>query len=133
MPGHHVGRVPGHVRAGVTAATMFTPTSTKETPVAHLLYFEFPSDGPFGLEATAAYGDLAADIAQEDGLIWKIWTEDAVGSRAGGVYLFTDEASADRYVEKHTARLASFGISGVEARSIGVQGELSAVTRAHLG
>ena len=101
--------------------------------MAHLLYFEFPSDGPFGPEATSVYSELASDISQEEGLIWKVWTEDADGGRAGGVYLFTDEALAEQYVVKHSARLAAFGISGIEHRSIGVQDGLSEVTRANLG
>ncbi|PWD51495.1 monooxygenase [Serinibacter arcticus] len=98
----------------------------------HLLCFEFPSDGPFGPEATPVYSELAGDIAHEDGLIWKVWTEDAERARAGGVYLFADEEKAARYVEKHSTRLGTFGITDIEVRSIGVQGDLSSITHATL-
>lgn len=63
--------------------------------------------------------------SREEGLIWKVWTEDAERGRTGGVYLFTDEALAGQYVVKHSARLGSFGITGIEHRSIGVQDGLS--------
>ena len=33
---------------------------------------------------------------------------------AGGVYLFADEHSATRYIDKHTQRLGSFGITDAE-------------------
>lgn len=97
-----------------------------------LLYFEFPSEGPFGQEASAAYADLAADISAEDGLIWKVWTEQPETSMAGGVYLFEDAESAARYVEKHTERLAGFGITDITAKEFTVNEELSKTTRAVL-
>ena len=97
-----------------------------------LLYFEFPSDGPFGPEAAAAYADLAADIADQEGLIWKVWTERPQTSTAGGVYLFEDADSAARYVEKHTERLAGFGITDITAQEFTVNEQLSTTTRAVL-
>ncbi|WP_018298193.1 monooxygenase [Corynebacterium lubricantis] len=100
--------------------------------MTNLLVFEFPSTGPFGAEAEKAYSDLAADIAEQDGLIWKVWTEDPGRQVAGGVYLFRDEASAQAYVEKHTARLASFGITEISATSYEVNEALSLVDHAVL-
>lgn len=97
-----------------------------------LLVFEFPSTGPFGAEAEAAYADLATDIAGQDGLIWKVWTEDPQRQVAGGVYLFADEASAQVYVEKHTARLAGFGITDITATSYEVNEGLSRIDHAVL-
>ncbi len=97
-----------------------------------LLYFEFPSDGPYGDDAAGAYADLAADIAAEPGLLWKVWTEDPATATAGGVYLFIDEESATRYVEKHTRRLAGFGITGITAKAFTVNRPLSEVTHADL-
>lgn len=95
-----------------------------------LLQFDFPFDGPFGPGMTAALCGLAQDIATEDGLIWKIWTENEAECRAGGIYLFSDPAAAARYAEKHTARLEGFGVTGIVARSFAVNAELSAITRA---
>lgn len=97
-----------------------------------LLQFDFPFDGPFGAGMTEALGGLAHDIAGEEGLIWKIWTENEAELRAGGIYLFADAASAERYRAKHEARLAGFGITGIVAKSFSVNGDLSAITRAPL-
>ena len=97
-----------------------------------LVSIEFSSDGPFSAEAASAYAELAADIATEDGLIWKVWTEDPTTSVAGGAYLFADEASADRYVDKHTRRLGSFGITDARISNLAVNEQLSTTTFATL-
>jgi len=97
-----------------------------------LVQFDFPYAGPWGAEMTAAMGDLAQDIAAEPGLVWKIWTENQDTGRAGGIYVFDTPAAAAAYTEKHSARLAAFGITGINALSFDVNGDLSAITRAPL-
>jgi hypothetical protein len=96
---------------------------------AVLVEFEFPYTGPFGAEMETAYGDLARSIAQEPGLIWKVWTESVTDGLAGGVYLFKERAAAEAYVAMHTARLAQFGISGIRSRIFEVNHGLSRLTR----
>ena len=54
----------------------------------YLLQVDFPHDGIFGEKMAEAFEDLAKDIANEDGLIWKIWTENEATKEAGGIYLF---------------------------------------------
>lgn len=93
-----------------------------------IVSFEFSSDGPFGAEAAAAYAELADDIAGEDGLIWKVWTEDPGQSTAGGAYLFADEESAERYIAEHTARLGSFGITEARVSNLAVNEQITATT-----
>jgi hypothetical protein len=95
-----------------------------------LLQIDFPFAGPFGGEMAAAMEGLARDIAGEAGLEWKIWTENATEGKAGGIYLFSDAANAARYLDKHTKRLESFGISGIRALTFSVNPSLSAITRA---
>jgi hypothetical protein len=97
--------------------------------VAKLLQIDFPFQGPFGSAMGEALAELAHSIGKEPGLRWKIWTEDATGGRAGGIYLFDDEASAAAYLAMHSARLASFGITGIEARIFDVNPELTRITR----
>lgn len=97
-----------------------------------LLQFDFPFAGPWGAAMTAALGDLAKDIAGEQGLIWKIWTENEGERRAGGIYLFADPQSAERYRQKHEQRLAAFGIKGIVARTFAVNASLSQITRGPL-
>jgi hypothetical protein len=96
---------------------------------ATLLQFDFPASGPWGEAMAGAFGDLAQSIAEAPGLLWKIWTENEATGEQGGIYLFADAESAEAYRVMHTARLASFGITGVRAKTFLVNGPLSAVTR----
>ena len=91
---------------------------------------DFPFAGPWGREMAAALGGLAADIAAEPGLRWKIWTEAPEAGRAGGLYAFETAEAARDYVRRHTARLAQFGIGEVRALVMDTNPGLGAVTRA---
>lgn len=97
-----------------------------------LLQFDFPFDGPWHEELGLALRPLAREIAAEDGLVWKIWTENAPARRARGVYLFRDVPSAERYRAKHLARLEGFGIKDAHVGLFDVNDVLSALTRAPL-
>ena len=97
-----------------------------------LLQIDFPIEGPFGEEMTKAFEDLAKDIATEEGLIWKIWTENSTNKEAGGIYLFSDENNAKQYLEKHTKRLNSFGIIDINAKIFDVNVPLSLIDKAKL-
>jgi hypothetical protein len=98
--------------------------------MATLLQFDFPFDGPFGAEMAQALDGLARSIAEEPGLLWKIWTENAAERAAGGVYLFATPEAAAAYAKKHGERLAGFGITGIRARTFDVNAELSHLTHA---
>jgi hypothetical protein len=97
-----------------------------------LLQIDFPFQGPFGQAMTEAMSELAKDIAQEEGLLWKIWTESEAKQKAGGIYLFQTETQAQRYLEKHSARLAAFGVTGIEATIFDVNLPLSLIDHAPL-
>jgi hypothetical protein len=94
------------------------------------LLFRFPFPGPWGNELTEASHGLASDIANEHGLVWKIWLEDRETRHAGGIYLFEDRASAERYREKHEGRLSAMGLTGATANTLSVNTELSVLTMA---
>lgn len=100
--------------------------------MATLVQFDFPAQGPWGEEMSAAYAELAEDIAAAPGLRWKIWTENADLQMAGGIYLFDDEKSARAYAEMHTARLQGFGVTGIRAMFFDVNEPLSRTTRGPL-
>ena len=100
--------------------------------MAKLLQIDFPFAGPFGAEMTSALEGLAQSIAQQPGLCWKIWTENAAEHIAGGIYLFTDQASAEAYLAMHRARLASFGIEDIRARILDVNEGLTRIDRGPL-
>ena len=94
-----------------------------------LLQVDFPYQGPWGEDMAQAMQGLAQSIAQEPGLLWKIWTASAAENRAGGVYLFADRAAAEAYHRKHAARLAALGIDGIEASYREIMAPLSEITR----
>ncbi|CAM4244192.1 monooxygenase [Kerstersia similis] len=98
----------------------------------YLLQVDFPYAGPWGSAMTTAMEDLARSIATEPGLIWKIWTANEAAGQAGGIYLFADHASADAYLQMHSARLKSFGIPQVNAKIFEVNQALSLLNHAPL-
>ena len=51
--------------------------------MAYILQVDFPHNGPFGEEFSKAFVDLAKNISEETGLIWKIWTENEQTKEAG--------------------------------------------------
>ena len=98
--------------------------------MAYLLQVDFPHDGIFGEEFSKAFVDLANDISNENGLLWKIWTENEATKEAGGIYLFSNEEDAKRYLEKHTKRLESFEYKNIRAKIFSVNEPLSLITNA---
>ncbi|MER5776967.1 monooxygenase [Streptomyces sp. NPDC002039] len=98
----------------------------------YLLQVDFPSNGPFGEQMATEYRQLAESINLEPGMIWKIWTENSEDREAGGIYLFDSEATAQKYLTKHTERLRSWGITDIRGRIFAVNGPLSAINRAPL-
>lgn len=97
-----------------------------------LLQVDFPYQGPWGEDMAQAMQGLAQSIAQEPGLLWKIWTENRDTSEAGGIYLFADRASAESYLDMHSARLRAFGVAAVNAKFFDVNVPLSQIDRAPL-
>lgn len=97
-----------------------------------LLQIDFQMDAPFGDKMSQVFEPLAQSIAQEKGLIWKIWTENSETKEAGGIYLFEDEYSAKSYLDMHTKRLESFGITPVRAKIFDINIPLSKIDKAPL-
>lgn len=100
--------------------------------MSYILQVDFPYTGPWGNEMTKAMEGLARSIAEEPGLIWKIWTVNETTNEAGGIYLFSDISAAKAYLAMHTARLKSFGIPHVNGRYFGKRSPITARSRAHL-
>ncbi len=97
-----------------------------------LLHIDFDFPGPFGAALADACAGLAADIAAEPGLRWKLWGEDEAGRRASGEYLFDTRADAERYLAKHLPRLQGFGVTQTNVRLFDVNAPLSRATRGPL-
>ena len=100
--------------------------------MSYLLQVDFPYTGPWGAAMTEAMDGLARSIAQEPGLLWKIWTENEAAGEAGGIYLFQDRPSAEAYLAMHTARLQGFGVARVNGKIFEVNDALSLIDRAPL-
>ncbi|MGD8190735.1 monooxygenase [Brevibacillus ginsengisoli] len=94
-----------------------------------LLQIHFPMNGPWGEEMSAQFQDLAEMISHTEGLLWKIWTENEQTQEAGGIYLFSDLASLEKYLAEHTARLQSFGITELHVKIFDVNEPLTKITR----
>ncbi|GAB49192.1 monooxygenase [Mobilicoccus pelagius] len=84
---------------------------------------------PWGEDMSEAFAELAEHIAGEPGLRWKVWTEHRTEGIAGGVYLFDSEEQASSYLDKHTARLSGFGITGIRGLVLDVNEPLTRTTR----
>ncbi|SNT25859.1 Putative mono-oxygenase ydhR [Bacillus sp. OK838] len=44
--------------------------------MAYILQVDFKMEGPFGHEMVEGFTGLAKSINDDEGVIWKIWTED---------------------------------------------------------
>ena len=97
--------------------------------MSYILQVDFPYAGPWGQAMTDAMKGLAHSIAEEPGLLWKLWTENEAAGEAGGIYLFKDIPSAKAYLAMHTTRLKSFGIAHVNSKIFAVNEALSQIDR----
>ncbi|MFS0574632.1 monooxygenase [Sporosarcina sp. 179-K 3D1 HS] len=97
--------------------------------MTYILQVDFQHDGPFGDNMVAAFTELAESINEEQGFIWKIWTENEETKEAGGIYLFETEEDAERYLAMHTDRLTGFGVPAVNAKIFKTNAVLSKLNR----
>ncbi|MDW7614947.1 monooxygenase [Peribacillus simplex] len=95
--------------------------------MAYILQVDFKMEGPFGHEMVEGFAGLAKSINDEEGVIWKIWTEDREAKEAGGIYLFESRESACKYLTMHTARLKGFGIEEVNGKILEVNEGLTQI------
>ena len=93
--------------------------------MAYILQVDFKMDGPFGEEMAQGFKGLAESINEESGVQWKIWTEDAEAGEAGGIYLFETKETAAAYLDMHSKRLNSFGITDIRGKIFAVNEALS--------
>ena len=97
-----------------------------------LLQIDFPFEGAMGEEMSKSFKELAESIRDEEGLIWKIWTQNEETKEAGGIYLFSDKQSAKKYMNMHIERLSGFGVKDIRAKLFEVNEPLSKISKAPL-
>ncbi len=89
--------------------------------------------GPMNAEAAAGMKQLAESIAQEPGVVWKIWTHESETTHFGSTYLFTDIEALKTYEAMHLKRLEAFGVTDIVAHTFDIMEELSVINKAPLG
>jgi Putative mono-oxygenase ydhR len=97
--------------------------------MAYVLQVDFNMQGPFGDEMAEAFSDLAKSINEEEGFMWKIWTENPEANEAGGIYIFETKETAQKYMDMHSKRLTGFGITDVHAKIFAINKKLTEITK----
>mgnify|MGYP001144281348 CR=1 FL=1 len=97
--------------------------------MAYILQVDFKMNGPFGEEMALAFSDLAESINDEEGFLWKVWTENQETSEAGGIYCFQSKETAENYLEMHSKRLVNFGVSGINTKIFSINSTLTKITK----
>lgn len=96
--------------------------------MAYVLQIDFEIEGPFGDEMAEEFSDLAKSINDEEGFIWKIWTEKPERNEAGGIYIFETEEDAENYLEMHTNRMKDMGVMEINAKIFDINSKLTDIT-----
>ncbi len=97
--------------------------------MTYVLQVDFKTPGPFGDEMTESFMDLAKSINEEDGFIYKIWTENPETNEAGGIYSFETKETAEKYLDMHAKRLAGFGITDINAKIFAINSKLTEINK----
>jgi hypothetical protein len=100
--------------------------------MAYVLQVDFKMNGPWGDEMAEGFSDLAKSINEEEGFMWKIWKENPETNETGGIYLFETKETAQKYIDMHSKRLASFGITDVNAKIFAINSKLTEITNGPL-
>jgi hypothetical protein len=83
----------------------------------------------------AAWLDHAPPIAEQPGLLWKIWLKNEKRNEAAGIYLFESEKAAQAYVDGPlvAALKKSPVVSNISLKLFDVSEKHSAITRGPVG
>lgn len=88
--------------------------------------FGFPAQ-MMGEALTSGAKGLAESINNEEGFISKIWIENTQTEESGGIYLFKDMASAQKYATMHLKRVEAMGAKDIECKYFSVNEPLSQI------
>ncbi|WP_271952664.1 monooxygenase [Ruegeria faecimaris] len=89
-------------------------------------------EGPITEEFLAGTEQLAKSIAEEPGIIWKIWTVEDGTNHYGSTYLFRNREYLESYKIMHLKRLEAIGITVTADHVFDIMEEVSRVNRAPL-
>lgn len=89
-------------------------------------------EGPITEEFLAGTEQLAKSIAEEPGIIWKIWTVEDGTNHYGSTYLFRNRDYLESYKSMHLKRLEAIGITVTADHVFDIMEEVSRINRAPL-
>lgn len=90
--------------------------------------FDFPPT-MMGEALTNGAKPLAESINNEEGFISKIWIENPETAESGGIYVFENMVSAQKYVAMHTKRVEAMGAGNIVCKYFTVNEPLSLINR----
>lgn len=71
------------------------------------------SKAPMNEEFAEKTKNVAETIAEEPGVLWKIWAMDPITKAFGSTYLFRSLEDLEAHKAKHIPRLANMGVANV--------------------
>ncbi len=89
-------------------------------------------DGPITDEFLAQTKQLAESIAEEPGIIWKIWTVEEGTSHFGSTYLFRSREYLETYKTMHLKRLEAIGVTVTAEHVFDIMEDVSRINNAPL-
>jgi hypothetical protein len=89
-------------------------------------------DGQPDAEMQKRMQQLAESIAEEPGVLWKIWTYEDGTNHIGSTYLFKDIEHLHQYRAMHIKRLNDLGITDITDHVFDIMEDLSKITKAPL-
>lgn len=90
--------------------------------------FDFAAE-MMGDALTEGAKPLAESINKEEGFVSKIWIENQETEESGGIYIFKDKASAEKYVAMHTKRVAAMGATNILCKYFNINEPLSFINK----
>ncbi|MDR2951086.1 MAG: monooxygenase [Prevotella sp.] len=88
--------------------------------------FDFPVE-MMGDALTIGAKELAESINNEPGFVSKIWIENVKTEESGGIYIFKDMESAEKYAAMHSKRVEAMGAKNIVCKFFNVNEPLSRI------
>ena len=88
--------------------------------------FGFPAE-MMGEALVNGAKSLAESINNESGFVSKIWIENTKTEESGGIYIFKDMESAQKYATMHTERVKAMGATNIECKFFNINEPLSKI------
>ncbi|MFH1312515.1 MAG: YdhR family protein [Candidatus Eisenbacteria bacterium] len=97
---------------------------------ARVLQINFKFNVPTA-DLANAFAPLVDDIAATPGLRWKVWIINEDENEAGGIYLFNDDASLQKYIGGPIVAglMAHPALSDISAKQFDIIRDFTATTR----